>query len=65
MVYEGKPILPDAGVIWRICDKYNIEGLFVAPTTVREMKRVDSEGTKILDHDISNWLEKLPDHLQK
>jgi propionyl-CoA synthetase len=53
MIFEGKPILPDAGILWKICDKYNIEGLFIAPTTVREIKRVDSEGKKVLEHDIS------------
>jgi len=53
VIFEGKPILPDAGILWKICDKYNIEGLFIAPTTVREIKRVDSEGEKVHDHDIT------------
>lgn len=30
-----------------------MEGMFIAPTTVREIKRVDIEGKKILDYDIS------------
>ena len=53
IIFEGKPILPDAGILWKICEKYKIEGVFIAPTAIREMKRVDFDGEKILEHDIS------------
>ena len=53
IIFEGKPIVPDAGILWKICEEYEVEGMFIAPTTVREIKRVDFEGSKILDYDIS------------
>ena len=37
IIYEGKPILPDAGQVFRICEKYEIEHLFIAPTAIREI----------------------------
>lgn len=53
IIFEGKPIIPDAGILFKICEKYAVDGIFLAPTTVREIKRVDYEGSKIKDYDIS------------
>jgi len=53
IIFEGKPIVPDAGILWKICEEYEVEGMFIAPTTVREIKRVDIDGKKVLDYDIS------------
>lgn len=39
--FEGKPIVPDAGIIWRICQKHKVNSLFMAPTGVRVMKKDD------------------------
>ncbi|GBG26216.1 Acetyl-coenzyme A synthetase [Hondaea fermentalgiana] len=41
VMYEGKPILPDAGVFWRIAQDYNVRALFTAPTALRAIRKVD------------------------
>lgn len=40
----GKPIIPDAGVWWRIVERYKVTGLFTAPTALRALRK---EGTRI------------------
>lgn len=42
--FEGKPITPDAGAMWRICDQYNVTSLYMAPTAVRVIKKEDYDG---------------------
>ena len=55
LLYEGKPVgTPDAGVFWRIIDEYNVKILFTAPTALRAIKRVDSDGEFIKQYDISS-----------
>jgi propionyl-CoA synthetase len=43
VVYEGLPVLattpPDAGVWWRIVEKYHVTGMFSAPTAARVLKK--------------------------
>lgn len=53
IIFEGKPVVPDAGILWKICEEYEVEGMFIAPTTVREIKKKDIDGKKVLDYDIS------------
>ena len=42
--FEGKPVIPDAGVVWRICEEYKVTSLYMAPTGVRVIKKEDYEG---------------------
>ena len=42
--FEGKPIVPDAGVIWRVCQDYQVTSLYMAPTAVRVIKKEDYDG---------------------
>mmetsp|Transcript_21145 Transcript_21145/g.32787 ORF Transcript_21145/g.32787 Transcript_21145/m.32787 type:complete len:134 (-) Transcript_21145:576-977(-) len=53
ILFEGKPVIPDAGELFRICEKYEIEHMFVAPTAVREISRLDHEGELIQQCDLS------------
>jgi propionyl-CoA synthetase len=41
VMYEGLPIRPDAGVWWRLVEKYRIHQMFSAPTAVRVLKKQD------------------------
>ena len=41
ILYEGLPTAPDAGVWWRICEKYGVRTLFSSPTAVRVLKKQD------------------------
>jgi len=51
--FEGKPITPDAGVVWRVCEEYGVTSLYWAPTAVRVVKKMDFEGEHVLKHDVS------------
>jgi len=54
VLFEGKPVgTPDAGIIWRICEKYGVKGLYTAPTAVRALRREDPEGAHIKKADLS------------
>lgn len=44
VVFEGKPIIPNAGKIWEMISKYNSKTLFLAPTAVRILKKMDFDG---------------------
>ena len=44
VVFEGKPITPNAGIVWQKCQQYGVTMLFMAPTGVRVMKKEDYEG---------------------
>ena len=52
--YEGKPVTPNAGAIWRVCEEYKVTSLYMAPTAVRVIKKEDYEGTYVLKHDVSS-----------
>ncbi|MBE7940228.1 propionate--CoA ligase [Ramlibacter aquaticus] len=41
IMYEGLPIRPDAGIWWRLVEKYKVTGMFSAPTAVRVLKKQD------------------------
>jgi propionyl-CoA synthetase len=55
IIFEGKPVgNPDAGVVWRICEKYNVRGLYSSPTAVRAIRKDDPEAEHIKKADLSN-----------
>ena len=44
MIFEGKPVgTPDCGVLWSLCDKWNVKAFYTAPTALRAIKREDSD----------------------
>jgi propionyl-CoA synthetase len=43
ILYEGLPTSPDAGIWWRIVEKYKVTRMFSAPTAVRVLKKHATE----------------------
>ena len=41
ILYEGLPTRPDAGVWWKLVEKYKVTVMFSAPTAVRVLKKHD------------------------
>jgi propionyl-CoA synthetase len=41
LMYEGVPVQPDAGIWWRLVEKYKVNVMFSAPTAVRVLKKHD------------------------
>ncbi len=41
ILYEGLPTAPDAGIWWRICERYGARTMFSSPTAVRVLKKQD------------------------
>mmetsp|Transcript_4593 Transcript_4593/g.3805 ORF Transcript_4593/g.3805 Transcript_4593/m.3805 type:complete len:267 (-) Transcript_4593:720-1520(-) len=55
LLFEGKPVgTPDPGIIWRLCEKYNVRGLYSAPTAIRSMRREDPDGSHVKKANLSN-----------
>jgi propionyl-CoA synthetase len=55
VLYEGKPVgTPDAGAFWRVVSEHRVQGLFTAPTAIRAIKKEDSEGALLREHDMSS-----------
>jgi propionyl-CoA synthetase len=55
ILFEGKPVgTPDAAAFWRVIEKNNVKVLFTAPTAFRAIKREDSSGKLIKEHDIGS-----------
>lgn len=43
VIFEGKPILPDAGILWRTCSTLGVNALFTAPTALRAVRANDPD----------------------
>ena len=41
LLYEGLPTRPDAGVWWRLVERYRVTAMFSSPTAVRVLKKQD------------------------
>ncbi len=41
LMYEGLPISPDPGILWRLVEKYRVTVMFSAPTAIRVLKQQD------------------------
>lgn len=54
IIFEGKPIIPDAGVLWRIVEQYKVKQIYVAPTAVRIVKKEDYDGKLLKKYDTSS-----------
>ncbi len=49
LLYEGLPISPDAGIWWRLCEKYRVRTMFSSPTAIRVLKKQDAAFLKKYD----------------
>jgi len=49
VMYEGTPLRPDAGIWWKIVEKYKVDVMFSAPTAVRVLKKQDPAFLKKYD----------------
>ncbi|HEU5294339.1 MAG TPA: propionate--CoA ligase [Burkholderiaceae bacterium] len=49
ILYEGLPIRPDAGIWWKLVEKYKVTAMFSAPTAVRVLKKHDPAYLKQYD----------------
>ncbi|WP_047042840.1 propionyl-CoA synthetase [Vibrio mexicanus] len=55
ILYEGKPVrTPDPGAFWRVCEEYDVDVLFSAPTAFRAIKKEDPDGRLISDYNLNN-----------
>ncbi len=53
--FEGKPVgTPDPGQFWRVIAENQVKALFTAPTSLRAIKKEDSEGSFLDDYDLSS-----------
>ena len=55
VMYEGKPVgTPDAGAFWRMIEEYRVNGLFVAPTAIRAIRKEDAAGSHLSQYDLTS-----------
>jgi len=52
VLYEGLPVRPDAGIWWRLVERYRVTVMFSAPTAVRVLKKYDER--HLHEHDLSS-----------
>jgi propionyl-CoA synthetase len=60
--YEGTPVRPDAGILWKIVEQHRVSVMFSAPTAIRVLKKQDP--AYLTRHDLSSlkalWLAGEP-----
>jgi propionyl-CoA synthetase len=49
--FEGKPIVPNPGIVWKKVEQYKVTSLYMAPTAVRVIKKDDYDGEWIKKYD--------------
>jgi len=49
IMYEGTPVRPDAGILWKIVETYKVTVMFSAPTAIRVLKKQDQAYLKKYD----------------
>ncbi len=49
IMYEGTPVRPDAGILWKIVEEYRVTVMFSAPTAIRVLKKQDQAFLKKYD----------------
>ena len=43
VIYEGAPVVPDAGRFWKICEKLKVTIFYTAPTAIRALMKFGDE----------------------
>ncbi|MBY4896273.1 propionate--CoA ligase [Cupriavidus sp. AU9028] len=41
VMYEGTPVRPDGGILWRLAEQHRVNVMFSAPTAIRVLKKQD------------------------
>ncbi len=41
ILYEGTPVRPDAGILWKLVEQHKVTVMFSAPTAIRVLKKQD------------------------
>ncbi len=55
VLYEGKPVgTPDEANFWRVAERHRVTALFTAPTALRAIKRLDENGSRPAEFDLSS-----------
>lgn len=54
IIFEGKPILPNAGILWKMVETHKAKGIYLAPTAVRVIKKEDYDGEFVKKYDVSS-----------
>jgi propionyl-CoA synthetase len=54
ILFEGKPVVPNCGILWRIIESHKVKAIYLAPTAVRILKKEDYEGEWIKKYDTSS-----------
>jgi propionyl-CoA synthetase len=49
IMYEGTPIRPDGGILWKLVEQYQVSVMFSAPTAIRVLKKQDPAFLKKYD----------------
>ena len=49
LMYEGAPMIPDAGRFWKICQDHGVTIFYTAPTAIRALMKVGEEFPKNYD----------------
>jgi propionyl-CoA synthetase len=44
ILFEGKPIVPNPGILWRLVEEHKVKSVYLAPTAVRILKKDDYDG---------------------
>lgn len=52
VMYEGTPIRPDGGILWKIVEQHRVNIMFSAPTAIRVLKKQDP--ALLARHDLSS-----------
>ncbi|SDC09762.1 propionyl-CoA synthetase [Cupriavidus sp. YR651] len=52
VMYEGTPVRPDGGILWKIVEQYGVNLMFSAPTAIRVLKKQDP--ALLRRHDLSS-----------
>ena len=43
VIYEGAPVIPDAGRFWKICEDHKVSVFYTAPTAIRALMKFGDE----------------------
>ncbi len=49
IMYEGTPVRPDGGILWKLVEQYKVAVMFSAPTAIRVLKKQDPAFLKKYD----------------
>ncbi|MDZ7715976.1 MAG: acetate--CoA ligase [Balneolaceae bacterium] len=52
VIFESTPMYPDAGRLWKVCEKYGVTHFYTAPTAIRALMKEDIE--HVTKHDLSS-----------